>query len=104
MSSVPPQSEKKPLDLNIPDDVSPAYVNLARITHTPSEMIFDFALMVPGKTEAEIQNRVLMSPLSAKLFYNALGENLSKFEAKYGEINLPGGSSLAEHLFKPPQK
>jgi hypothetical protein len=104
MSPRPTQPEKKPLDLNVPDGISPSYVNLARITHTPSEMIFDFALMIPGQTIAEVQNRVLMSPLSAKLFYNALGENLSKFEAKFGEVNLPGGSSLAEHLFRPPQK
>ncbi len=105
MSSTSPQPEKKPLDLKIPENIEPSYVNLARITHTPSEMIFDFALMVPGQTDAEIKNRVLMSPLSAKLFYNALGENLSKYEAKFGEIKLPGGgTSLAEHLFRPPQK
>jgi len=99
------QPEKQQINLKIPDDLTPLYVNLARITHSPSEMILDFALMVPGGTpDPNVQTRVLMSPLSAKLFHNALGENLSKFEAKFGDINIPGGSSLAENLFRPPQK
>ncbi len=106
MTSRKPQPENQQISLNIPEDLVPVYVNLARITHSPSEMVLDFALMVPAGVPgpADVKTRVLMSPLSAKLFYNALGENLSKFEAKFGEINLPGNSSLAEHLFRPPQK
>jgi hypothetical protein len=42
-----------------------------------------------------------MSPIGAKLFYHALGENLARYEANFGEINLPGGNSLATDLFKP---
>ncbi|MBT3390265.1 MAG: DUF3467 domain-containing protein [Chloroflexi bacterium] len=98
------QPDKRILSLKIAENVEPAYVNLARITHSPSEIVLDFALVVPGGPPAEIQTRVLMSPLSAKLFHNALGENLAKYEAKFGQINLPGGTSLAEHLFRPPQK
>ncbi len=40
-----------------------------------------------------------MSPLGAKLFHRALTENLSRYEAAFGEIKFPGGSSLAENLF-----
>lgn len=99
-----PKPKKKSIKLTIPDDLEPTYVNLARITHSPSEMTLDFALIVPGNEAAKVQSRVLMSPVSAKLFYRALGENLAKYEAKFGEINLPGGSSLAENLFNFPQK
>ncbi|MEA3349731.1 MAG: DUF3467 domain-containing protein [Chloroflexota bacterium] len=95
---------QKTITLKISDDLIPSYVNLARITHSPSELILDFALMVPGGSPAEVQTRVLMSPVSAKLFQRALGENISKYEAKFGEINIPGGTSLAEHLFRPPNK
>jgi hypothetical protein len=31
-----------------------------------------------------------------------LMENLSKYEATYGEITIPGNTSLADHLFRPP--
>jgi hypothetical protein len=42
-----------------------------------------------------------MSPLSAKLFYRALGENLAKYEASYGEIQIPQKQTLADQLFRP---
>ena len=105
MDPKPSKPAKKMPPMEIPEDLEPNYVNLVRITHSPSEMVFDFARMLPGNINAPVQARILMSPLSAKLFHRALGENLSKFEANYGEIKVPGGgSSLAEHLFKPPQK
>ena len=45
---------------------------------------------------------MVMSPLGAKLFYRALGENLKRFEKKFGEIPVPGETSLADHLFRSP--
>jgi hypothetical protein len=89
-------------DLDIPDDLQIEYVNLVRIAHSPSELIFDFAHMLPGNTTAHVQSRIIMSPLGAKLFYRALAENLARFETAYGKIAIPGGSSLAEQLFQPP--
>jgi hypothetical protein len=43
-----------------------------------------------------------MSPLGAKLLYRALAENLARYEAAFGEIKVPGESTLADHLFHPP--
>jgi len=77
------------------------YANLARISHSPADIVMDFAHALPGENKAVIKTRVLMSPLSAKLFYRALGENIARYEAAFGEINVPGNSSLAEHLFRP---
>jgi hypothetical protein len=90
-----------PPNLELPHDLEPIYANLVRITHSPSEIVIDFAQILPGSHGAQIKSRVLMSPLSAKLFYRALGENLAKFEANFGEIQTPGDSSLASQLFKP---
>jgi hypothetical protein len=105
MSTPAPKASKKLPPLEIPPDLEPVYVNLVRITHSPSELVLDFARMLPGGTPAQVESRILMSPLSAKLFYRALGENLAKYENNFGEINIPGGSSsLAEYLFKPPGK
>jgi hypothetical protein len=42
-----------------------------------------------------------MSPLSAKLLLRALTENLARYETAFGEISVPGNSSLAENLFRP---
>jgi hypothetical protein len=32
---------------------------------------------------------MVMTPMNAKLLHRALGENLSKFEEKFGEIKAP---------------
>lgn len=91
-----------------PIDTSPdqpvEYVNLVRIAHSAAELVFDFARLLPGDRSAQVQSRLVMSPLSAKLMFRALADNLAKYEAAYGEITVPGGSSLAESLFRPPEK
>lgn len=88
--------------IEYPSDLNAVYANLARITHTPSEFVFDFAQILPGLKNPKFQSRVLLSPLSAKLIYKALGDNLAKYEAAFGEISIPGSASLAESLFQPP--
>jgi hypothetical protein len=40
-----------------------------------------------------------MTPAHAKMFLNALQDNMQKFEDKHGEINLPQRQSLADQLF-----
>jgi hypothetical protein len=87
----------------VPADFPIEYVNLVRIAHSPSEIVFDFAQLLPGSLPARMQSRIVMSPLGAKLFHRALTENLGKFEAAYGEIIIPSGSALADQLFHPPQ-
>ena len=87
--------------ITIPPDLDAVYANLARITHSPSEFVFDFAQMLPGMKEPGFKSRILLSPLSAKLIYKALGDNLAKYEATFGEIQVPG-PSLAETLFQQP--
>lgn len=105
MSEQKPKPAKPIPQIEVPEDLDPLYVNVVRITHSPSEMVLDFARILPGMGPSKVISRLLMSPLSAKLFYRALGENLAKYEANFGEIKLPGGgASLAEHLFRPPQK
>lgn len=106
MSEAPPPRPPQPPSLEIPSDLEAVYANLVRISHTPSELVFDFARLQPGSREARVLTQVLMSPLSAKLFYRALAENLSRYEAAFGEISIPGDTSLSEYskLFRPPPK
>lgn len=87
--------------INVPEGMEPAYANLARISHSPADIVIDFAHILPGETSANIRSRVVMSPLSAKLLLRALNENLARYEAAFGEITVPSNSSLAESLFRP---
>lgn len=90
--------------LELPDGLEPEYVNLARIAHSPSDIVIDFAHLLPGENRAKIRSRVVMTPLSAKLLLKALAENLSRYEAAFGEIHVPVNSTLADNLFRPFQQ
>ena len=87
--------------INIPEGTEPVYANLARISHSPADIVIDFAHLLPGENTANIQSRIVMTPLSAKLLMQALTENLARYEAAFGEIKMPGNNSLAENLFRP---
>jgi hypothetical protein len=89
--------------LEMPAELEAVYINLVRIAHSPSELTFDFAHLLPGNSSAKVKQRMVMSPLGAKLFYRAMGENLARFEAAFGEITVPGQKTLADYLFRPPQ-
>ncbi len=87
--------------INIPEGMEPVYANLARISHSPADIVIDFAHILPGETSANVRSRVVMSPLSAKLLLRALAENVARYEASFGEITVPSNSTLAESLFRP---
>jgi hypothetical protein len=88
--------------LNLPADLQPEYSNLVRISHSPAELVLDFARILPGDAAAQVVARLLMSPVGAKLFFHALGENLARYEAAFGEITLPGDPNLVSELFRGP--
>ncbi len=83
----------KEINIELPDDVAQGcYSNLAIITHSSSEFIFDFIRMMPGVPKAKVQNRIIMTPEHAKRFFNALQDNIRKYEEHFGKINLSGMS------------
>ncbi len=98
----PPRPTAAPFPpLHIPEGQAIEYANLVRIAHSTTELVFDFAHLLPGDGPAQISSRIVMSPLSAKLFHRALSENLARYEAAFGEIRIPGDSGLADRLFRP---
>lgn len=100
--STPPKPPASPT-LDMPQGLDTVYCNLARISHSPADIVIDFAHLLPADTTAKVKARVLMSPLSAKLLLRALTENLARYEAAFGEIHVPVNTSLADHLFRPHQ-
>jgi len=95
-----PKPAKMP-PMSVPVDLEAIYINLVRIAHSPSEMVFDFAHLLPGSRPAKVRNRIVMSPLGAKLLMRALSENIKRYEASFGEISVPGSQTLADYLFRP---
>lgn len=65
-----------------------AYANLVIVSHSDSEIIFDFARIMPGKPKARIHSRVILNPKNAKLFLQAFQDNIEKYEKKFGTIKI----------------
>ena len=66
------------------------YSNLALISHSASEFIIDFARLMPGVPKARIYARIVMTPQNFKNFQRAIAENIGKYEAQFGTIQLHG--------------
>ena len=62
------------------------YSNLVLISHTPSEFILDFARILPGARKARVHARIVMTPQYVKALYNALDQNIKRFEEQFGPI------------------
>ena len=78
---------KNSIDIEIrPEIATGHYSNLAIITHSSSEFLFDFIQHMPGMPKAQVNSRIIMSPEHAKRLLSALIDNISKFESQYGEI------------------
>ena len=88
---VTPAKGAQPARINIelPLDLEAIYSNLTLISHSPSEVIIDFARVMPNAPKSKVHSRIVMTPMNAKMLHRALADNLNKFEAKYGTINIP---------------
>ncbi|MCX6057833.1 MAG: DUF3467 domain-containing protein [Chloroflexi bacterium] len=53
--------------LEFPADLELVYANLARIAHSPADIVIDFAHLLPGEPRAKIRSRVVMTPLKQLL-------------------------------------
>lgn len=64
------------------------YANLALISHSETEVILDFIFLQPQAPRAKVRARVITSPSHAKKLLLALEDNLKKYEARFGKIEL----------------
>jgi hypothetical protein len=102
-----PRRRQMKVNIEVPPDLDAIYANFALITHSASEIIVDFARVLPNTPSAKVYARIITTPMHAKLLLRALRDNLEKYEAQYGEIKLPAeGDALAQQFFgtvKPPE-
>ncbi len=85
------QGQGKQISVELSPEVAEGtYANLAIISHSDAEFVIDFTRLLPGVPKAKVQSRVIMTPQHTKMLLNALQDNIDKFEAQHGEINLRG--------------
>ncbi len=72
------------------------YANLALISHRKEEFVLDFLFLdpqTPGGAskpgQAFLASRVILSPGHMKRLYQAIGENIQRYEKNFGQIVLP---------------
>lgn len=93
--NMPPQQQIK-IELG-EKEAEGIYANLAMITHSPTEIVLDFARVMPGTPKARVLSRIVMTPMHAKLLQRALTDNLEKFEKQFGEVKMHSAITPATH-------
>lgn len=84
--------EDKQINIELTEEIAQGvYSNLAIITHSSSEFVLDFIRMMPGLPKAKVQSRIVITPEHTKKLFLALQENIAKYEAQYGTINIANG-------------
>jgi hypothetical protein len=82
----------KRLSIKISDEVlRGVYSNSLMVMHTDKEFVFDFLSMFPP--QGSVNARVIVRPESAKRMLKALRENVDRYEARFGEIQVPDGGA-----------
>ncbi len=103
MSDEPKVTPKpKRIAIDVPKDLNGIYANVAFISHTPGEMVLDFAQIMPRQPRGRIMSRIIMSPMHAKMFHMALAQNIANYERQFGQIRLPQ-QSLVDQFFRFPR-
>ena len=76
--------EQKQIQIKAKDeDLKGVYSNLTIVSHTKEEFCLDFINTFNPPT---LTSRVLMSPGHLKRMIKALGENMKKYEERFGEV------------------
>ena len=71
------------------------YTNGVASSSSPVEVALDFYQVLAGTTDAHLRRRMLMHPVVAKRFHEALGETLRRHEEMFGAI----GGGAAQIVF-----
>jgi len=77
------------IEIALDDEVAQGvYSNLALINHSENEFIIDFIFVQPQQPKAKVRARVITSPKHIKRLAHALNENIAKYEARFGNIEI----------------
>ena len=92
-------NKQQRINIELPEGLEAIYSNFAVITHSASEIIIDCARILPNSPKGKVYARLVMTPMNAKLLHRALGTNLEKYEAQFGEVKIPDDKGFSEERF-----
>lgn len=77
------------IQIKIDDEMAQGvFANMAMVNHTDSEFTLDFVYVQPQAPQAKVRARVIVTPKHMKRIVAALQENLGKYEAKFGAVDM----------------
>jgi hypothetical protein len=86
--AVPPQLQ---IQLQLDDPIANGvYVNMAMVNHNETEFVIDFIYVQPQQPKAVVRARVINSPKHMKRLLLALQDNVARYEAQFGKIDISG--------------
>ena len=78
-------TKQRQVQIKIPDQIlGGVYANQMMVTHTREEFMLDYINLFPPS--GVVNARVIVSPGHLKRMIRALSENLSRYEARHGQV------------------
>ncbi len=91
MPETPSLNAPVQIQLQIDDTTAQGmYVNMAMLNHNETEFVIDFIYVQPQAPKAVVRARVINSPKHMKRLLLALQDNVAKYEAQFGKIDVSG--------------
>lgn len=85
-SSKPPEIQ---LQIQLDDAIANGqYANLALVNHSETEFTLDFIYVQPQQPRAKVLSRIITNPKHLKRLLMALQDNLTKYESRFGPIDI----------------
>jgi hypothetical protein len=85
--NVPPHTIQLQVEID-PVTANGAFVNSALVNHTETEFTLDLIYIQPQGPKATVRARAITTPKHMKRLLHAIQDNLSKYEARFGAIDL----------------
>ncbi|HSB18438.1 MAG TPA: DUF3467 domain-containing protein [Anaeromyxobacteraceae bacterium] len=88
---MPDKPATTPVQLQIEIDPATAngtFINMAMVNHTDTEFTLDLIYLQPQAPKAVVRARAITTPKHMKRLLHALQENIAKYEARFGVIDL----------------
>jgi Protein of unknown function (DUF3467) len=91
MADKPTPQQPGSIQLQIEIDAATAngvFVNMAMLNHTETEFTLDLVYLQPQPAKAVVRARAITTPKHMKRLLHALQDNIAKYEARFGTIEL----------------
>jgi hypothetical protein len=85
------EHKKARMEIKLDDEMAQGlYVNSAMLHHDETEFVIDMIYVQPHRRRATVRARIISSPKHTKRLLMALGEQIRRYEERFGSIEISG--------------